>query len=158
MSNHFATHRPLLMSTNWMITADHPLAAQAGAAVLESGGNAVDAAIAANLVMTAVRPHMCGIGGDLFMLIHMAASGTFEALNASGRAPAGATLEAYRERGYQGVPETGIHTCTVPGAIAGWQAALEKHGTRGLDTLLARAVPYAQKRISGIPGPGRCPQ
>jgi gamma-glutamyltranspeptidase len=151
MSNHFATHRPLLMSTNWMITADHPLAAQAGAAVLESGGNAVDAAIAANLVMTAVRPHMCGIGGDLFMLIHMAASGTFEALNASGRAPAGATLEAYRERGYQGVPETGIHTCTVPGAIAGWQAALEKHGTRGLDTLLARAVPYAQNGFPVYP-------
>ena len=59
MLNHFATHRPLLMSTNWMITADHPLAAQAGASVLESGGNAVDAAIAANLVMTTVRPHMC---------------------------------------------------------------------------------------------------
>ena len=144
MSNHFATHRPLLMSTNWMITADHPLAVQAGAAVLESGGNAVDAAITANLVMTIVRPHMCGIGGDLFMLIHMAANGTFDALNASGRAPAGATLEAYQGLGYQRVPETGIHTCTVPGAIAGWQAALEKYGSLGLDTLLARAIPYAR--------------
>jgi len=142
--NHFATHRPLLMSTHWMITADHPLAAQAGAAVLETGGNAVDAAIAANLVMTTVRPHMCGIGGDLFMLVHMAAKGTLEALNASGRSPARATLEAYREQGYQSIPETGIHTCTVPGAIAGWQAALEKHGTLGLDTLLARAIPYAR--------------
>ncbi len=144
MLNHFATHRPLLMSTNWMITADHPLAAQAGASVLESGGNAVDAAIAANLVMTTVRPHMCGIGGDLFMLIHMAGKGTLDALNASGRSPARATLEAYLERGYQSVPETGIHTCTVPGAIAGWQAALEKHGTLGLDTLLAKAIPYAR--------------
>jgi gamma-glutamyltranspeptidase len=144
MSNHFATHRPLLMSTNWMITADHPLAVQAGAAVLESGGNAVDAAVAANLVMTTVRPHMCGIGGDLFMLIHMASKGTFDALNASGRAPAGATLEAYQGLGYQRVPETGIHACTVPGAIAGWQAALEKHGSMGLDTLLARAIPYAR--------------
>ncbi len=151
MSNHFATHRPLLMSTNWMITADHPLAAHAGAAVLESGGNAVDAAIAANLVMTTVRPHMCGIGGDLFMLIHMAAKGTFDALNASGRAPAGATLEAYLEKGYRSVPETGIHTCTVPGAIAGWQAALEKHGTLGLDTLLARAIPYAQNGFPVYP-------
>lgn len=144
MTNHFATHRPLLMGTRWMITADHPLAAQAGAAVLESGGNAVDAAIAANLVMTAVRPHMCGIGGDLFMLIHMAGSGAFDALNGSGRAPAGATLEAYREKGYRSVPETGIHTGTVPGAIAGWQAALERHGTLGLDTLLSRAIPYAR--------------
>ena len=148
MSNHFATHRPLLMSTNWMITADHPLAVQAGAAVLESGGNAVDAAIAANLVMTIVRPHMCGIGGDLFMLIHMAAKGTVDALNASGRAPAEATLEAYQGLGYQCVPETGIHACTVPGAIAGWQSALEKHGSMGLDTLLARAIPYA---MDGFP-------
>ena len=144
MSNHFATHRPLLMSTNWMVTADHPLAVQAGAAVLESGGNAVDAAIAANLVLTIVRPHMCGVGGDLFMLIHMAAKGTVDALNASGRAPAGATLEVYQGFGYQRVPEAGIHACTVPGAIAGWQAALEKHGTLGLDTLLARAIPYAR--------------
>jgi gamma-glutamyltranspeptidase len=134
-----------------MITADHPLAAQAGAAVLESGGNAVDAAIAANLVMTTVRPHMCGIGGDLFMLIHMAAKGTLDALNASGRSPARATLEAYREKGYQSVPETGIHSCTVPGAIAGWQAALEKHGTLGLDTLIARAIPYARNGFPVYP-------
>jgi gamma-glutamyltranspeptidase / glutathione hydrolase len=151
MSDHFATHRPVLMGTQWMITADHPLAAQAGAAVLESGGNAVDAAIAANLVMTTVRPHMCGIGGDLFMLIHMAAKGTVDALNASGRAPARATRDAYLARGYQSIPETGIHTCTVPGAIAGWQAALEKHGTMGLDTLLARAIPYAENGFPVYP-------
>jgi hypothetical protein len=91
MSQHFCTHRPLLMGTRWMITADHPLAAQAGAAILEEGGNAVDAAIAANLTVTTVRPHMCGIGGDLFALIHMGGAGTFAALNASGRAPAKAT-------------------------------------------------------------------
>jgi gamma-glutamyltranspeptidase len=144
MANHFATHRPLLMSTNWMITADHPLAVHAGAAVLESGGNAVDAAVVANIVMTIVRPHMCGIGGDLFMLVHMASKGTVDALNASGRAPTGATMEAYQGLGYRRVPETGIHSCTVPGALAGWQSALEKHGSMGLDTLLARAIPYAR--------------
>ncbi|MGD8266905.1 MAG: gamma-glutamyltransferase [Desulfobacterales bacterium] len=144
MAHHFATHRPVLMGTHWMVTADHPLAAQAGAGVLASGGNAVDAAVAANLVMTAVRPHMCGLGGDLFMLVHMAAAGTLEALNASGRAPARATREAYRERGCREVPETGIQAVTVPGAIAGWQAALEKYGTLGLDTLLAQALPYAR--------------
>jgi gamma-glutamyltranspeptidase len=144
MANHFATHRPLLMSTNWMITADHPLAVHAGAAVLESGGNAADAAVVANIVMTIVRPHMCGIGGDLFMLVHMASKGTVDALNASGRAPTGATMEAYQGLGYRRVPETGIHSCTVPGALAGWQSALEKHGSMGLDTLLARAIPYAR--------------
>ena len=72
MNAHFAEKRPMVMGIDWMITADHPLAARAGAAVLESGGNAVDAAVAANLVMTVVRPHMCGIGGDLFALIFMA--------------------------------------------------------------------------------------
>ena len=144
MSDFFATHRPVLMGTDWMITADHPLAARAGAAVLDNGGNAVDAAIAANLVMTAVRPHMCGIGGDLFMLINMPSRGAFDALNASGRAPGKATLEEYLARGFKTVPETGILTCTVPGAIAGWQAALEKRGTMGLDTLLALAIDYAE--------------
>ncbi len=144
MLDHFTTHRPLLMGTRWMITADHPLAAQAGGSVLESGGNAVDAAVAANLVMTTVRPHMCGLGGDLFMLIFKASSENLEVLNASGRSPAKASREAYREMGYEEVPETGVHAVTVPGAIAGWQAALEKHGTLGLDTLLARALPYAR--------------
>lgn len=144
------------MSTSWMITADHPLAVQAGAAVLEAGGNAVDAAIAANLVMTTVRPHMCGIGGDLFMLIYNASDERLDALNASGRSPARATLKAYQDMGYNSVPETGIHTCTVPGALAGWQAALERHGTLGLDTLLARALPYARDGFPVYPELIRC--
>jgi len=139
-----------------MITADHPLAVQAGSAVLEGGGNAVDAAIAANLVMTAVRPHMCGIGGDLFMLIYRAADGRLDALNASGRSPGRATPETYRDMGCNRVPETGIHTCTVPGALAGWQAALERHGTLGLDTLLARALPYARDGFPVYPELIRC--
>ncbi len=143
MPTRFSAHRPLVMGTDWMITADHPLAAQAGAAVLETGGNAVDAAIAANLVMTVVRPHMCGLGGDLFALIYMAGEMQFEALDASGRAPYAANLEVFREKGYPSLPETGILTATVPGAIAGWQAALEKHGTMRLDQLLPKAVKYA---------------
>ena len=156
MKNHFATHRPLIMGTSWMITADHPLAVQAGAAVLESGGNAVDAAIAANLVLATVRPHMCGIGGDLFMLIYRASDGRLDALNASGRSPGRATLEAYQDMGYKSVPETGIHTCTVPGALAGWQSALERHGTLGLDTLLARGLPYARDGFPVYPELIRC--
>jgi gamma-glutamyltranspeptidase len=143
MQMQFPVHRPLVMGTDWMITADHPLAAQAGAAVLESGGNAVDAAVAANLVMAVVRPHMCGLGGDLFALIYMAGDETFEALDASGRAPYAANLEFYHERGYSCLPETGILTATVPGAIAGWQAALEKYGTMRLDQLISKAIRYA---------------
>ncbi len=144
MSTQFSSHRPVVMGTRWMITADHPLAAQAGASVLEAGGNAVDAAIAANLVMTVVRPHMCGLGGDLFALIYMAGEGKFEALNASGRAPSAATLDYYREQGYTVMPETGLLTATVPGAVAGWQAALEKYGTMPLDRLLPKAINYAE--------------
>jgi gamma-glutamyltranspeptidase/glutathione hydrolase len=132
------------MGTQWMITADHPLAARAGAAILDAGGNAVDAAIGANLVMTVVRPHMCGLGGDLFALIFMAAESKFEALNASGRAPSAATLDVFREKGYTVMPETGLLTVTVPGAIAGWQAALEKYGSMSLDRLLPTAIDYAQ--------------
>jgi gamma-glutamyltranspeptidase/glutathione hydrolase len=127
-----------------MITADHPLSAQAGAAVLEAGGNAVDAAIAANLVMAVVRPHMCGLGGDLYALIYMAGEQKFEALNASGRAPSAATLDFFRNKGYTVMPETGLLTATVPGAIAGWQAALEKYGTMPLDRLLPKAIDYAE--------------
>ena len=144
MSIHFSSHRPVVMGTHWIITADHPLAARAGASVLEAGGNAVDAAIAANLVLTVVRPHMCGIGGDLFALIYMAGDSKFEALNASGRAPAGATLDVYHTMGHRVMPETGLLTATVPGAIAGWQAALEKYGSMGLDRLLPQAIDYAQ--------------
>jgi gamma-glutamyltranspeptidase len=143
LQTQFSAHRPIVMGTDWMITADHPLAAQAGAAVLEAGGNAVDAAIAANMVMTVVRPHMCGLGGDLFALIYMAGEKKFEALDASGRAPYAANLDVFREKGYPSLPETGILTATVPGAIAGWQAALEKHGTMRLDQLLPKAVKYA---------------
>ena len=144
MEPHFATHRPLARGTRWMVTADHPLAARAGAAILESGGNAVDAAVAANLVLTCVRPHMCGPGGDLFALVYTAGKGRLEALNASARAPAQATLDAYRGRGLAQVPEVGMLTCTVPGAIAGWQALLERHGSMGLDRLLADAIDYAE--------------
>jgi gamma-glutamyltranspeptidase/glutathione hydrolase len=144
MPTQFCAHRPVVMGTRWMITADHPLAAQTGAAILEAGGNAVDAAIGANLVMAVVRPHMCGLGGDLFALIYMAAESKFEALNASGRAPSAANLDVFRAKGYTVMPETGLLTATVPGAMAGWQAALEKYGSMSLDRLLPKAIDYAQ--------------
>ncbi len=141
----YPAHRPVVMGIHWMITADHPLAAQAGASVLESGGNAVDAAVAANLVMAVVRPHMCGLGGDLFALIYKGDTGRLEALNASGRAPGRAHPAFYKNKGYVTMPESGILTATVPGAVHGWQEALERHGSRPLDRLLSKAVEYAEK-------------
>lgn len=144
MAMQFNSYRPMVMGSKWLITADHPLAAQAGAAVLEAGGNAVDAAVAANLVMTVVRPHMCGLGGDLFALVYTAQNGKLEALNATGRSPHAATLKWYREKGHKKIPDHGILTATVPGAMDGWQELLDRHGTKKLADLLERPIFYAE--------------
>lgn len=144
MSDFFTTHRPTVSGTQWLITTDHPLAAAAGAAVLEAGGNAMDAAVAANLVMAVVRPHMCGLGGDLFALVHRAEDNLFTALNASGRAPAAASVDVYRDRGLKEVPDTGLLAATVPGALVGWRELLDRFGTKSLDSLLGRAIGYAE--------------
>ena len=144
MSFQFSAHRPVVMGTHWMISTDHPLASQAGAAVFEAGGNAIDAAVAANLVLAVVRPHMCGIGGDLFALIARNGQDKVDALNASGKAPAKMTLEHYQSLGLDKIPENGILTATVPGAVDGWDKLLKKHGTMGLDTLLAKAIDLAE--------------
>ena len=151
MDNAFSAQRPVLMGTEWMITADHPLAARAGAEALAAGGNAIDAAVAANLVLCVVRPHMCGPGGDLFALVYDAGTGRLEALNASGRSGNSADLEAFAARGLQAIPATGILTFTVPGAVAGWAAALERHGSMGLDSLAAAAIGYAEKGFPVYP-------
>jgi len=93
-----------------MVAAGNPLAAAEGIAVLRAGGNAVDAAIAAAAVLAVVSPHECGLGGDLLGLVFDAKSGQVHALNASGRSPAGATPELYRE----GIPQGGGGAVSVP--------------------------------------------
>lgn len=145
MKNFFRSYRPVLMGTRWMVTADHPLAVQAAASVLDQGGDAVDAAVQANLVMAVVNPHMCGIGGDLFALVYRENRRQVRALDAAGFAPAGADLDSYARLGLDQIPATGIHSCTVPGALAGWQALLESYGSWGLDTLIGRAVGLARE-------------
>lgn len=141
----FTSHRPVVMGTNWMITSGHPLASQAGAAILEKGGQAIDAAIAANAVLGVVRPHMCGLGGDAFIIFYRAREKKVEILNASGRSPYGATREFFEKKGFKKIPEKGILTATVPGAVDGWITALEKYGTFPLEELLRKAIDYAEK-------------
>lgn len=141
----FVSHRPVVMGTNWMITSGHPLASQAGAAILEKGGRAIDAAIAANAVLCVVRPHMCGLGGDLFIIFYQAKDKKVEVLNASGRSPYAATPEFFAERGLQNIPERGILTATVPGVVDGWVTALDKYGSLPLEDLLQKAIFYAEK-------------
>src|SRR2546427_8447854 len=129
------------------IATPHYLASSAGLAVLTSGGNAVDAAVATNLVLAVVYPHMCGLGGDLFAMVWM--NGRLAGLNSSGRLPAAAKL------GGDSVPRTGIGSATVPGAVAGWTALLERYGTRSLDELAQPAIRLARESVPRAPGLGR---
>jgi gamma-glutamyltranspeptidase / glutathione hydrolase len=140
-----AQARPEVQGTHAAVVADHPLAAAAGADVLRRGGNAVDAAITMAAVLSVVRPHMNGVGGDAFMLIREERSGRIQALNGSGRAGAGSTPEALRRLGHERMPSSGLHSVTVPGAVAAWSDALRRHGTISLADALAPAIRYASE-------------
>jgi gamma-glutamyltranspeptidase/glutathione hydrolase len=127
-----------------IVAASQPLAARAGVQVLERGGNAVDAAIAANAVMGLVEPHNNGIGGDLFVIYYEARSGKLYGLNAGGWAPSGLTPELLRSKGIYRVPGNGIYSVTVPGAVAGWETLRSRFGRLPLSDLLAPAIFYAE--------------
>ncbi len=129
------------------IATPHYLASSAGLAVLTSGGNAVDVAVAANLVLAVVYPHMCGLGGDLLAMVW--ADGELAAVNSSGRLPAAAKLDG------GAVPRTGPGSATVPGAVAGWWALLERYGTRSIGELAQPAVRLAREGAPRAPGLSR---
>jgi len=134
------------IATNYgIVAASQPLAAQAGVQVLEHGGNAVDAAIATNAVLGVVEPQSNGIGGDLFAIVYEAKSGTLHGLNASGWSPRALTPALLTSRGVHEMPRSGIHSVTVPGAVAGWEALRTRLGTRPMAELLAAAIRYADE-------------
>ena len=135
--------RSVVMSTRGMASTSHPLATSVALDVLRDGGNAMDAAVAACATLCVTEPQSTGIGGDCFLLYYEAKSGELFGLNGSGRAPAGATLAAYREREYQEMPAIGIHAATVPGAIDAWECALGRFGTRTLADSLRPAIDFA---------------
>lgn len=148
----FPQHRATTLATHGIVASPHYLASQAGLSILRDGGSAVDAAIAANAVLQVVFPFVVGLGGDLFLLLYDSKSGGLHALNASGRAPAAATIERYHALGYEHMPRFGIHAVTVPGCVGGWAAATARFGRLGLARLLAPAIQYAEE---GFPvGPG----
>ena len=126
-----------------IVAASQPLAACAGVQILERGGNAIDAAIATNAVMGLVEPQSNGIGGDLFAIVYEAKTGTLHGLNACGWAPAGLTPALLKSRGLTQMPQVGIHTVTVPGAVSGWEALRAKLGSLPMADLLAPAIFYA---------------
>ena len=140
-----AQNRPNVAGPEAAVVSDHPLASAAGADVLRRGGNAVDAAITMAAVLAVVRPHMNGVGGDAFMLLHTANDRKNYALNGSGRAVSKATPAMFAERNSRSVPSSGVLSVSVPGAVAAWNDALQRFGTITLAQALAPAIRYAEQ-------------
>jgi len=142
--------RPLIVSTHGIVAASNFLASQAAAKILEQGGNAVDAAIAANAMTGLTQPFVNGIGGDLFAIYYEAKTGKIYGLNSSGWAPKALTLEYLREKNFavnektKKFPDLSVHTVTVPGCVAGWHALRERFGSKSFAEILAPAIYYAE--------------
>jgi gamma-glutamyltranspeptidase / glutathione hydrolase len=136
--------RSVVMARNGAIATSQPLATAAGLRVLQSGGNAIDAAVTAAAVLAVVEPTMNGPGGDLFAIVYSAKDRKIHGLNASGRAPAAATPEEFKKRGIQRIPLRGELSVSVPGVVDGWSELLARHGTRTLAQALEPAIKYAR--------------
>jgi gamma-glutamyltranspeptidase/glutathione hydrolase len=137
--------RSMVISRQGIVAAEQPLAAQAGASILAQGGNAVDAAVAANAALSVVAPMMCGMGGDLFALVYEAKTGKLHGFNGSGWSPARLTPEFLRGQGFKTMPQSGIHSVTVPGAVDGWHQLLARFGKLGFAQVLAPARQLAEE-------------
>jgi gamma-glutamyltranspeptidase/glutathione hydrolase len=145
MRNFHFPGRSLVYGRRAMCATSHPLASLTAVAVLKEGGNAVDAAIATAAVLAVVEPHMTGIGGDCFALIAKPGLGEPVALNAAGRAPAGATAEWLAQSRLARIESASPHAVTVPGAIDGWTRLAADYGTMPLSRLLAPAIELAEQ-------------
>ncbi len=140
--------RSAVYASNGMCATSHPLAAKVAIQMLESGGNAVDAAIAAAVLLGICEPQMTGIGGDCFVLVKPGGEDRVVALNGSGRAPKARTAQAMRDEGHQTVPVYDQHAVTVPGAIDAFCRLSRDWGKMGLKAALAPAIHYAE---AGVP-------
>jgi gamma-glutamyltranspeptidase/glutathione hydrolase len=127
-----------------MVATSHPLATQIGLDVLKNGGNAIDAAIAANAALGLMEPTGCGIGGDLFAIIWDSKSQKLHGLNASGRSPSALTLDYFKENGMSKIPSHGPLPVSVPGAVDGWFELHSKFGSKPMTEILAPAIAYAE--------------
>ncbi|MBS1841013.1 MAG: gamma-glutamyltransferase [Acidobacteria bacterium] len=142
--------RSMVVSRYGIVASESPLASQAGAHILEKGGNAVDAAIATNAMMGVVEPMMNGIGGDLFAIVYDAKANKLYGINASGWSPKGLTIEFLQKQGMKEMPKSGVHTIDVPGAVDGWQKLADKFGRKKLSEDLGQAIRTARE---GFPVP-----
>ena len=137
--------RSTVYSSRGMVSSASPLAASAGTQVLNSGGNAFDAAVAMAAVEGVTLPSKCGLGGDLFAILYQASTGRLQSISSVGPAPSGATLEMYKSQGHDIVPPVGPLTITVPGEVAGWEHIHRNFGTKPFDQLLEPAIGYAEE-------------
>lgn len=136
--------RSMVVTKLGIVAAPQFLAAQAGAHVLEQGGNAIDAAIAANAVMGVVQPYVNGMGGDLFVVYYEAKTGKVYGLNSSGWTPKALTIEYMRAHKIDKINPIGVETVDIPGAVAGWDAMRSRFGKLPFTDLLAPAIYYAE--------------
>lgn len=143
--------RSPVFAANGVCATSHPLAAKVAVDILESGGNAMDAAIAGAVLLGIAEPQMTGIGGDCFVLYRKPGEDRIHALNGSGRAPAKASAAALRDRGLRAVPLQGPEAVTIPTAMAAFAQLAEHEGTLGFDTLLAPTIHYAEEGIPVAP-------
>ncbi|HEY5397721.1 MAG TPA: gamma-glutamyltransferase family protein [Trebonia sp.] len=145
------TTRPELAGTFGMVASTHWLASAAGMAVLERGGNAFDAAVAAGFVLQVVEPHLNGPGGEVPVIAHDVRRGETFVVCGQGTAPAAATVEAYARLGLDLVPGSGLLAACVPGAFGGWLLLLREYGTLRLRDVLGYAIGYAQAGYPLVP-------
>ena len=140
-----AQSRSMVLARNGIVATSHPAAAQAGLDALRSGGNAVDAALAANAMLGVVEPMSCGIGGDLFAIVWEAKTERLYGLNASGRSPATLTREVFHEKKLTEIPTVGPLPWSVPGCVDGWHELHKRFGSRPLSELLKPAIVTADE-------------
>ncbi|OYX44694.1 MAG: gamma-glutamyltransferase [Rhodobacterales bacterium 32-67-9] len=143
--------RSPVLAANAVCATSHPLAAKTALDILQSGGNAVDAAIAGAVLLGFAEPQSCGIGGDCFVLVKPAGTEHVVALNGSGRAPRGLSAAAMRERGVTAIGTESVESVTVPGAIDAFCALSGRFGRLGLAASLAPAIRYAEEGIPVAP-------
>ena len=146
------TTRPVISGTFGVVSSTHWLASQIGMMILEKGGNAFDAAVAAGMMLQVVEPHMNGLGGDAVILAQPKGAALPSVICGQGPAPAGATIAHYRSEGLEVVPGTGLLAAVIPGAFDAWMVMLRDHGTMTLEEVMSPAIAYARDGYPVIAG------
>src|SRR5690349_8368448 len=142
--------RSVVLAKHGIVATSHPLASEAGLDILKAGGNAVDAAIAANAMLGVVEPMSNGIGGDLFAIYWDNKTQKLYGLNASGRSPFKLSREVFAELGMESIPDQGPLSWSVPGCVSGWEELRTKFGSKPLSEILAASIETAE---GGFPVP-----